>query len=132
MRASKRVRHLLATVAVILGVGASPALAQDYGVISGTVRSVEGGAPLAGVSVELAEAGRTALSDETGRFLFNRVPAGTHTLRFHVIGRSVLEHTVDVRGDAVARPEIALDAAPRSEERRVGTECSRRRATCYT
>lgn len=83
-----------------------------HGVISGTVRSVEGGAPLTGVSVELVDAGRNALSDEQGRFRFNRVPAGTHTLRFHVIGRAVLDRTVDVSADAMARPDIALDAAP--------------------
>lgn len=112
MQSYQRFTQILAAVAVIVGLGASPALAQEYGVVSGTVRSVEGGAPLTGVSVELAEAGRTALSDEAGRFLFNRVPAGTYTLRFHVIGRSVLERTIDVRADAVARPEIALDAAP--------------------
>ena len=88
------------------------AQAGGHGVISGTVRSVEGGAPLTGVSVELVDAGRTALSDEQGRFLFNRVPAGTHTMRFHVIGRAVLDRTVDVRPDAVSRPEIALDASP--------------------
>ena len=88
------------------------AQAGGHGVVSGTVRSVEGGAPLTGVSVELVDAGRTALSDERGRFLFNRVPAGTHTLRFHIIGRAVLDRTVDVRADAVSRPDIALDASP--------------------
>ncbi|MEX2466556.1 MAG: TonB-dependent receptor, partial [Gemmatimonadota bacterium] len=101
-------------VALALGVGAAPAVAQTtaHGVVSGTIRSVEGGAPLSGVSVELVDGDRTALSDERGRFVFNRVPVGTHTLRFHVIGRAVLERTVDVRQDGVSRPDIALDAAP--------------------
>jgi Fe(3+) dicitrate transport protein len=76
------------------------------------VRAVDGGAPLAGVSVELVAAGRTALSDERGAFAFNRVPPGTHTLRLHLIGRAVLERTVEVRPGQVTRAQVALDAAP--------------------
>jgi Fe(3+) dicitrate transport protein len=111
---SRALRRALAGLTVGLLVAASGAHAQTpgHGAVSGTVRAVDGGAPLAGVAVELVGAERSALSDEHGGFAFNRVPAGTHTLRLHVIGRAVLERTVDVRPNQVARADVVLDAAP--------------------
>ncbi|MDZ7780725.1 MAG: TonB-dependent receptor [Gemmatimonadota bacterium] len=106
--------NTLLAVFLAVGLAVGDAAAQDagHGVVSGTVRAEEDGAPLSGVSVELVDAGRTVLSDEQGRFLFNRVEVGTYTLRFHLIGHSVLERTVDVRRNAVSRPDVSLDAAP--------------------
>lgn len=113
-RSGGGVLNTLAAAFLGLGLAVGGAAAQDsgHGVVSGTIRAEEDGAPLSGVSVELGDGGRTALSDEQGRFLFNRVEVGTYTLRFHLIGHSVLERTVEVRANAVSRPSISLEAAP--------------------
>lgn len=85
---------------------------QAPGSIDGRVVATDAAAPLAGVVVELDGTDRRTTTDEDGRFRFNGVNAGTRTLRFRLIGRSVLEERVQVSAGATARPVIQLSSGP--------------------
>ena len=63
-----------------------PARAADSGVISGTVSNAATRNLLAGARVEVLQLGRSALTDETGRFVLNGLPAGTHEVMVSYIG----------------------------------------------
>lgn len=99
---------LLVAAAVLAGAARGEAWAQQVGTVQGVVSSRAGGSPLPGVQVELLEVDRRTLTDELGRFRFAGVPQGSHTLRFRLIGRSVLERVVQVAGDAARREEVEL------------------------
>ncbi|MDO8835487.1 MAG: TonB-dependent receptor, partial [Vicinamibacterales bacterium] len=75
----------LAILLVIAGV--APGLAQQTGDISGRIKDNLGGV-LPGVTVTLAgEAGQqTAVSSETGTFVFPRLQVGTYSLKFELAG----------------------------------------------
>src|SRR3989442_15658901 len=86
------IRALGALAFAVLAAGVGPAAAgavaktEFYlGSISGRV-SDPAGAPLAGVRVGIVEIGRTATTGDDGRFALTRVPSGTYTLSFTVIG----------------------------------------------
>ena len=66
---------------------ASPlAHAADAGVIAGTVSNAATGNLLEGARVQVPALGRTALADETGRYVLSGLPAGTHELVVTYIG----------------------------------------------
>ncbi|HKK93431.1 MAG TPA: TonB-dependent receptor [Longimicrobiales bacterium] len=92
--------------------GALSAQERTTGLIDGRVTATEAGAPLAGVMVEVVGTDRRTVTDEEGRFRLSGVDAGTATLRFHLIGRTILEQRVQVPASGVARPLVALAAAP--------------------
>lgn len=104
-----------AAAAALLMAGFAGELAAQGGgaaVLEGVVRAEEGGLPLAGVEVELVELERRALTDDLGRYRFPGVPPGSYTLRFRLIGRSVLERTVRLDGPGLHEREVALATAP--------------------
>ncbi len=75
---------LLAACAVL---GARPtAFAADNGVIAGTVSNAATGNLLEGARVQVPALGRSALADETGRYVLSGLPAGTHELLVSYIG----------------------------------------------
>ena len=83
------------------------------GLVEGIVSASEDDhSPLEGVTVELVEVRRRTVSDEAGRFRFTSVPEGRYTLRLSIVGRAVLDRTVEVTAEAVTRQRLALDAAP--------------------
>ena len=92
MRAT--VRFSLAWIVVAM-LGLSPGLAQETGRIEGRV-TLENGSPLAGVVIGIGGTELVATSDSAGRFAFDAVPAGTHTLTF-----THSDDQVDARGDVV-------------------------------
>lgn len=113
MRSSWRNAVLLMVALGAVGLMATEGRAQEVErvTLEGRVTAAEGGSVLPGVRVEVVGLERDAWTDELGRFRFSGVPVGTHTLRFHLIGRAVLERTVTVGPDA-SREEIALSASP--------------------
>jgi len=60
----------------------------------------EGGAPLSGVVVELLESGRSAQTDDGGRFAFEGLEYGYHTLRLQALGFETLEEKVFLGADS--------------------------------
>lgn len=112
-RRGQLVSSLLLVVALLSGAAQGEAWAQgqQVGMVQGVVSSRAGGSPLPGVRVELLELERRTLTDELGRFRFAGVPQGSHTLRFHLIGRSVLERVVQVDGMAPGREEVELGSS---------------------
>jgi Fe(3+) dicitrate transport protein len=99
------------------GAGVNTLEAQETrGTIDGRVTATEASAPLAGVRIELVGTARRTTTDEDGRFRFTGVEPGDHSLRFHLIGRAVMEERVRVGAGTTARPTIELTAAPISLE----------------
>jgi hypothetical protein len=65
---------------------ARPVVAQDDASIAGRIVSKASKAAVAGVDLELAPGSRRLVSDDSGRFKFDRVPAGNVTLLVRRIG----------------------------------------------
>lgn len=79
-----------------------------------TIQQVE---PLAGVSVWLVERGRSAKTDQDGRFVFQRVPAGEYTLevREHDDGVAIHTERITISADPTkpTRPIVVTIAPPK-------------------
>ncbi len=97
----------LAAVAALL-LAAPPAGAQGVGRIEGRIVR-EGGRPLAGVAVVVAELGRTRLTGADGTFDFDEVPPGSYTVTFTLGDRSTTSEAVEVRAGGVATLEPVVD-----------------------
>ncbi|MBR9990708.1 MAG: TonB-dependent receptor [Gemmatimonadetes bacterium] len=105
-------KQLIGMVPVLLTLVAGAVEAQSRSAtVQGRV-TAEGAAALAGVSVEMVGADRRAVSDNLGRFRFSDVRPGSYSLRFSLIGRTVLERQIEVDGPGVHEVEIELDKAP--------------------
>lgn len=105
----------LAAAAALLGADAlraapTPSAAPDLrqGTVTGRVLSAERGTPLEGARVTLVEAGRAAFTDESGRFRFENVSGGGHTLRVQMIGYRAVERDVRVREGETTEVEVSL------------------------
>lgn len=90
---------------------AGPAPAQEPGgTVAGTVRAADGGDPLGGTAIRLVEIGRATVTDAAGRFRFDDVPAGSHTVEVVALGRVLERRTVQVAPGGARTVEIALAA----------------------
>jgi iron complex outermembrane recepter protein len=72
--------------AVIFFLAAGLARAADTGIVTGSVSNTATGNLLEGAKLEVPQLGLIALTDETGRFVLNNVPAGTHEVVASYIG----------------------------------------------
>src|SRR3954468_2700410 len=73
-----------------------PAHAADNAVISGTVSNAATGNLLQGARVTVPSLGRSALADETGRFVLTGIPAGSYELEVSYIGLDSMRQQVTV------------------------------------
>ena len=90
-------RALLFLVCVLAGAVGSRALAAAAtGSIAGNVSNTATGNFLEGVRIELPALRLTALTDETGRFLLDDVPAGAHEIVATYLGLDPQKFTVNV------------------------------------
>lgn len=89
------------------GTGAAQAVA---GTITGTVVDQSTGLTLAGAAVEIESLGLATITDNTGRFLLVRIPAGSHRLAVRYLGYGEEVRTVDVAGGSVTEMRVDLVA----------------------
>ena len=85
---------------------ALPALAQD-GQIDGTVTR-DDGKGIGGVTVVVSELGQVEITDNSGKFAFRGVPAGTYNLSFS-LGDNADSETVEVAAGAAATVDKQVD-----------------------
>jgi hypothetical protein len=67
--------------------------------VRGSVLDRETGTPLPNVGVEIANTRLVQLTDHDGRFLFERLPLGDHTLRIQHISYATFADRLDVRDE---------------------------------
>lgn len=85
-------------LALILAALAFAQPAPQAGTITGSISNTATGNLLEGAKVELPQLGLSALTDNTGRFVLNGVPAGTHEVVATYIGLDPSQVTVAVQG----------------------------------
>ncbi len=92
-------------------------LAAQTGSIHGTITDAQTKAPVAAARVILISAHMEELSHADGKFHFDRVPVGQHTIRIERLGYAVATRTVQIRANErlVLRFELspsAIEVAP--------------------
>jgi hypothetical protein len=107
------IRPALLLLAAALAGGAASARGQQdlttTGALLGRVLDHETGQPLGGVEVVLdADARRTTLTGETGRFVFTEVPFGVHEVRLRHLGYGPVEQLVNIPAGQSVDLEIRL------------------------
>ncbi|MEE8522708.1 MAG: TonB-dependent receptor, partial [Thermoanaerobaculia bacterium] len=98
--------RIFVILAALVLLGALPALAQG-GSIEGKVTRTNGKG-LGGVTVVISELGSVEITDGSGGFRFNGVPAGSYTLSFS-LGDHADTATVEVASGAAARVDQEVD-----------------------
>ena len=96
---------------VVLALFASPALAQNVGTITGSVKDQQGLAvPGATVTVvnRISQANQNTVTDEQGRFTLNNVAYGTYVLNVSLAGFTPVEQVVEIRSTVPVAREIQL------------------------
>ena len=89
----RRLRSLFFTFAFLLA--AAPVAAQ--GIISGTVVDGSNDLTVTGAAVRIEALARTAITDRSGRFVFQGVPAGSYEVSTRYLGYAPVRETVEVR-----------------------------------
>lgn len=100
---ARRILRPLALFAAVAGL-----YAADTGTVSGSVSNTATGNLLPGARVEITGLGRTALVDDTGRYVLTDVPAGTHEIVASYIGLDSLRAQVLVTAGGRAERSFEL------------------------
>lgn len=105
----------VAACALLSGVGVVPALsgpaaaqAQAAGDLDGRVTDASGRNFFAGASVRIVELDRSTVTDRSGRFRFDSVPAGEYTVVVTYIGAPAVTQTVTVASGGRTDAAIAI------------------------
>ncbi len=80
------------------------------GVVSGNVTNKTTGNGLIGAKVEIPSLGRVALVDQTGRFVLNEVPAGTHEVVVSYTGLDTQRVSVNLAAGQVAVRDFEMSS----------------------
>lgn len=111
MRFHGSMMSVLFAVVVASGASVSPSLAQTSTArVVGQVVDASSGAPVEGAVVELQERSSSALTDSSGRFVFDGVPEGAYSLRVDRLGYRVAIQPIAV-ADADIRVTVSLETA---------------------
>ena len=108
--------RLFTLFAAMLLASAAEAGAQPPGRVGGRVLD-QTGAPLSGVAVALAIGSRelTTITDASGTYRFDGVPAGTAQLTYRLLDFSVLRRAVDVNAGNPVIADVALTLSLRAD-----------------
>jgi TonB-dependent receptor len=82
---------------------------EGYGRVAGRVVQAETGEGLTGAQVVVAGTSIGVVTDENGRYLLPRVPAGSQTLEATYLGRSTGTASVNVSAEQTATADFSLD-----------------------
>ncbi|OLC79721.1 MAG: hypothetical protein AUH72_13955 [Acidobacteria bacterium 13_1_40CM_4_65_8] len=82
--------------------------APATGSIHGIIVDTRGGTPVQRVSVRLQASGRTVITDDQGRFVFDEVPAGAQELYVSAVDFILVKRTVTVGAGSAVDVTIAL------------------------
>ncbi len=113
IRMVSRVTGMLCTIALLLFIireadAHSDDEFLDDQSIRGTVISEETGEPVGWVTMHIQELDRTLTTHEDGSFEFTRIPSGTHFIRAQRVGYETKEYKVEVREGEIAEVEIQI------------------------
>lgn len=86
-------------------------LAENWGTVSGVVKNGSTGAALANASVTVANTTLSAVTDATGSFTIQKVPAGSETVSASAPGFQAAAQTVSVPVNGTASATLALSAS---------------------
>lgn len=109
-------------------IGLVVARRQGQGHISGSVRQIDGQAPLAGVLVRVDTTGQTAITDSEGRYRFGALPSGAHTLTFQYLGLPDLNESIEIAPGENPQRVSTMGAAQVSELVVTGQRAAQARA----
>jgi iron complex outermembrane receptor protein len=103
-------------VAAVRPAFAVNAIELPAGVITGQVKTTDG-EPAAFVTIVIKEAGKSALTDENGRFFIGNLKEGTYSLEVSMIGVKPQQKVVELKKDETVSVSISLaeDASLLSE-----------------
>jgi hypothetical protein len=80
--------------------------------IRGTVRDVQGGRPLEGATLRLSGLPLGTATDPEGRFTFQSVPPGEHTLTVELLGYGMREESLALEGGKLLTLDLTLAVEP--------------------
>ena len=89
--------------------------AADGGAVSGTVNNSATKNNLAGARIEIPALAVSVLSDSSGRYVLNNLPAGSHELVASYIGLDTMRVTVNITAGQMAlaqMPAAGVGASP--------------------
>ncbi|MBL9185904.1 MAG: TonB-dependent receptor [Opitutaceae bacterium] len=101
-------RLLFLALSLLLSVFGATVSAADTATLTGNVSNLATGNLLEGARVEIPALRLVALSDETGRYLFTALPAGTHEVVVSYLGLDTTRATVSVSAGARASRNFDL------------------------
>ncbi|MSU48700.1 MAG: TonB-dependent receptor [Opitutus sp.] len=110
-RFSRRILAGLHRLGLAAALAIVPATAAATGTIAGTVSNAATGNLLGGARIEIRSLGLETITDATGRFVFNDVPAGPHELAATYLGLDEQRHPIVVAAGARATRDFDLTTA---------------------
>ena len=105
-----RVTSLLAVAAAVAFLLPTQAVAQD-GTVTGQVVAATTGQPVNGVQINIMDTNLGGLSNVSGRFLIQRVPAGTYTVQAVYVGYGTQTQQVTVSPGGTASVQFSLEVS---------------------
>jgi len=96
---------------VLVLFGAVALAAQQTGTIAGQVVDADTGAPLTGVQMQVGGTNIGGLTDQNGRYLITRVPAGERSIRANMIGYAQVTETVNVTAGGTVTANFDLETS---------------------
>jgi len=108
MRRSTSIESVTWVTVLALLIAFTPAWAQGTGRIEGRITRPEGPG-IGGVAVVLEGVGRATISDNQGKYSFDDVPAGTHSLSFTLGSRTTREEGVEVTAGETSELSTVVD-----------------------